>query len=130
MIVLTLKTDQELAVLAVYDQTELKVSIEWQAGRQLAETLHQQIKAIMATQDLTIADIGGVIVFEGPGSFTGLRIGITTANTLAYALNIPIVGSTGTDWKEQGLNRLTKGDNDNLVMPVYGAPVNITLPKK
>jgi tRNA threonylcarbamoyladenosine biosynthesis protein TsaB len=38
-------------------------------------------------------DIEGVVCFKGPGSFTGLRIGLTVGNALAYAQNIPVVAS-------------------------------------
>ena len=72
--------------------------------------------------------IKGLAVFTGPGSFTGLRIGITTMNTIAYALDIPIVGTTGDDWLADGLARLRAGENDRIVTPHYGKPPNITKP--
>jgi tRNA threonylcarbamoyl adenosine modification protein YeaZ len=41
-------------------------------------------------------DLTGVIVGTGPGSFTGLRIGLATAKTIAYTLDVPIVGASST----------------------------------
>ena len=37
-------------------------------------------------------DIDGIVVAKGPGSYTGVRIGVTTAKTLAYALNTKLYG--------------------------------------
>ena len=71
-----------------------------------------------------------LIVFTGPGSFTGLRIGITTMNSLAYGLDIPIVGVNGEKWIENGLQRLNDGENDRIITPHYGAEANITSPRK
>jgi tRNA threonylcarbamoyladenosine biosynthesis protein TsaB len=44
--------------------------------------------------------ISGIGVMKGPGSFTGLRIGLTVVNTLADSLNIPIVGAMGDNWRD------------------------------
>ena len=45
----------------------------------------------------TIAGLSGIIVGIGPGSFTGVKIGVTTAKTLAWSRNIPIVGVCSMD---------------------------------
>jgi len=70
------------------------------------------------------------VVYKGPGSFTGLRIGISVANALAYGLNVPIVSTTGKDWQLQGIDRLKKGKNETSAVPDYGSEPHITLPTK
>ncbi|MBQ6684811.1 MAG: tRNA (adenosine(37)-N6)-threonylcarbamoyltransferase complex dimerization subunit type 1 TsaB, partial [Firmicutes bacterium] len=50
------------------------------------------IQQLMTNCALSINDITGILVSEGPGSFTGIRIGMATAKGLAQALNVPIVG--------------------------------------
>ena len=99
----------------------------WQPDRQLANDLLSEIDKLIASK---WKDLTGLIVFRGPGSFTGLRIGIATMNTLAYSLNIPIVGADGTDWLENGFRRLKNNQNDKIVIPEYGQPPNITKPTK
>jgi tRNA threonylcarbamoyladenosine biosynthesis protein TsaB len=103
---------------------------EWESGRTLAKGLLGYIQDALAKNHKNWADITGIVAFKGPGSFTGLRIGLTVLNTLADSESIPIVGTTGDDWQTQGLTRLEKGENDELVMPEYGAPPHITTPRK
>jgi tRNA threonylcarbamoyladenosine biosynthesis protein TsaB len=53
------------------------------------------IESIMKDHDITLKDLTEIRVNPGPGSFTGLRVGITIANTLAQLLDIPINGKKG-----------------------------------
>ncbi len=62
------------------------------AGYRHAERLMPTVEALLAESGLCQADLGGVAVASGPGSFTGLRVGITTARTLAWSLGIPLAG--------------------------------------
>jgi tRNA threonylcarbamoyladenosine biosynthesis protein TsaB len=50
------------------------------------------VEALLAEADQRIRDLSGVAVDQGPGSFTGVRVGITAAKTLAWALDVPVVG--------------------------------------
>ena len=50
------------------------------------------IDEILKDRKVALRDIDAILVCQGPGSFTGVRVGITTANILAYSLNIPIFG--------------------------------------
>lgn len=102
----------------------------WEAGRGLAKGLLAFLEAQLSEAGKAWADITGIVVYQGPGSFTGLRIGITVCNALAYANAIPIVGATGEQWQQQGAARLQSGENDEIVMPEYGGEANITQPRK
>lgn len=102
----------------------------WTADRTLADKLIGYLRGQLQAQNNTWQDVTGIGVFKGPGSFTGLRIGLTVMNTLADGLEVPIVGETGNDWLDKALGRLQDGQNDRLVMPVYGREANITKPRK
>jgi tRNA threonylcarbamoyladenosine biosynthesis protein TsaB len=102
----------------------------WEAGRTLARDMLLYLRDRLAEHESTFADIDGIGAFRGPGSFTGLRIGLTVLNTLADANGIQIVGETGADWEQRALDRLQRGENDQLVMPEYGGEAHITKPRK
>lgn len=127
--ILYLDTSTPLAQLWLVngDDTTKK---EWQADRNLAHGLLKFIKDSLSELNLDWADIKAIGVFEGPGSFTGLRIGLTVANTLADSLSIPIVGAKSEGWRAEAKRRLNDGQNDKVVMPFYGAGANITKPRK
>jgi tRNA threonylcarbamoyladenosine biosynthesis protein TsaB len=102
----------------------------WEAGRGLAKGLLGFLEKELEFQEKTWQDVTGLVVYQGPGSFTGLRIGITVFNTLAYANSWPIVGATGEQWRQSGRARLEAGENDEIVLPEYGGEANITKPRK
>jgi tRNA threonylcarbamoyladenosine biosynthesis protein TsaB len=130
MLLLTIRTDNPDAEVGLYDdQSQLEYEV-WYAHRELSVTLHQKIQAVLAKYSKTLADIEGIVGFAGPGSFTGLRIGLTVANTLSYGLQIPIVGVQGEDWIAKGIGRIVAGEQDDIALPEYGAPVHITQQKK
>lgn len=56
-----------------------------------AEKLHVFIEEVIAESNITLKDLNAVSVSKGPGSYTGLRIGVSTAKGLCYALNIPLI---------------------------------------
>lgn len=129
MKILTIRTDKEQSEIGVYSDSHELHYIKWTAHRQLAESIHQQIRDILYVQGLSLYSIEGIVVFKGPGSFTGLRIGLSVANAMAYSLGVPIVAARD-DWKEMGIKRLLSGENDKVALPEYGAPAHTTQPKK
>ena len=128
-VVLLLKTDQA-DCYAKLRQAERQQQFSWQAGRNLSDGLLRFLQQCLKEFGADWADLSGLVVFRGPGSYTSLRIGLTVANTLADGLNIPIVGTDGETWQAEGLARLEAGDNDKIILPIYLQPVYITQPKK
>lgn len=128
--ILAIRTDAPQATIVLCDGSTELARVSWLAHRQLAETLHRQIEALLKKVDAQCSDITALIVYRGPGSFTGLRIGVSVANALAAALHVPVVGVTGGHWLDDGRERVRRGDTARLVLPEYGAPVHITTPRK
>lgn len=127
--ILLLDTSTGTCKLTFVQGSEIKRH-EWQADRTLAKNLLRYLEEKLSERSASWHDITGIGVMKGPGSFTGLRIGMTVLNTLADALQIPIVGETGEDWGEKAIKRLQSGENEQIVLPEYGREANITKPRK
>ncbi|WP_264548913.1 tRNA (adenosine(37)-N6)-threonylcarbamoyltransferase complex dimerization subunit type 1 TsaB [Flavobacterium sp. N2820] len=56
-----------------------------------AEKLHVFIEEILSENNIQFSDLNAIAVSQGPGSYTGLRIGVSSAKGLCYALNIPLI---------------------------------------
>lgn len=130
MIILTIRTDNPQAELGLYEDRTQVAYETWEAHRQLAETIHTKIEELLRSAEQDLHDVQGIVAFQGPGSFTGLRIGLSVANALAAALQVPIVGTTHPGWIQNGVDRIVSGESDVQVLPEYGTPVHITPQKK
>lgn len=128
MIVL-LDTSTPICKLTLIDG-DWRYDDQWQADRTLAKNLLRYLSDQLAKNGKTFADVTAIGAFKGPGSFTGLRIGLTVLNTVADAQNIPIVGTTSDGWQEDAVRKLTSGENEKIVLPLYGAAAHITKPRK
>lgn len=102
----------------------------WESGRELSRQLLPELAKLLASQKIDWNDLEGVIIFEGPGSFTGLRIGFTTANTVAYSLCIPIASAGGDSWVADAADKLRTIPPGTYALPRYGVEAHITQPRK
>lgn len=92
MLVLAIETATIVSSVAVADDGRLLSEVTAAAKLTHSETLQPHIKQAMEMARVKRNDIGAVAVSLGPGSFTGLRIGLAAAKGLAYAWGVPIVG--------------------------------------
>jgi tRNA threonylcarbamoyladenosine biosynthesis protein TsaB len=130
-VILTIKTDQPDAELAIYDKSgKMLASKSWLAHRELEITILSEIENLLARLDASYRSLSGLVIFAGPGSFTGLRIGFAVANTLSASLNIPNTKAGGDAWVTDGIDQLKDLENPQILLPDYGGEANITEPKK
>ncbi len=127
---LAIRTDTPDAYIAIIDGDGTTHEYSWHAMRALSDELLQKIRDLLQAQNIDWKDISGVIVYKGPGSFTGLRIGVTVATTLAYSLDVGVVGTTQDHWIEDGQALLASNPYARSVQIEYGQEANITRPKK
>lgn len=127
--IILLDTSTPICKLTLIDG-ETRVDDEWQADRTLATNLLAYLRDQLQRHDTDFKALRGIGVFEGPGSFTGLRIGLTVLNTIADSQQIPIVSARGDDWQAKVLQRLENGENDQVALPFYGGDAHITAPRK
>lgn len=127
--ILGIRTDKPEAELYLCDESgEIVDSYIWYAHKELSDSLLLKMKEMLATNKVPLEHITKIIVYSGPGSFTGLRIGISVANALAYGMNVSITGGTGTDWMKNAI--LQNSATDAFVFPSYGLEPHITQQKK
>jgi tRNA threonylcarbamoyladenosine biosynthesis protein TsaB len=74
------------------------------------------LESLLDNLDLAPEQLKGLVIGRGPGSYTGVRIAVTAAKALAYALNIPLVGVSSLD----GMARAGQA-TDALVVPMFDA---------
>jgi len=129
-LILTIRTDNPDAEVGIFDGLKQLDYEVWHADRNLSVTILGKIEKLLEDNKFKFDDLTGVVAFKGPGSFTGLRIGITVANTLAYGLRIPVIADDAEAWIQDGIKRLEKGENDKVSLPEYGREARITKPRK
>jgi tRNA threonylcarbamoyl adenosine modification protein YeaZ len=66
-------------------------------GRRHGASLLQQLDRVFAERGIRPSDLALIVAGTGPGSFTGLRVGLATAKTLAYVTGVPLVGVSSSD---------------------------------
>lgn len=118
-------------ILAEGDDLKVK---EIKGEKRQAENLLKGIDLILKENKIKLEKIRGIGAVTGPGSFTSLRIGVTAANTLSYALKIPAAGVSLKEFKDDDdlakkvFKKLSK-KKFGLVLPFYGKEPNITKKK-
>ncbi len=106
---LALDTTTDVCSIALADESGLLAEYNFAHKMDLSRRLMPNIVSMLKDSGLETKDVQAVGVSVGPGSFTGLRIGVTTAKTLAQALNIPIVGIVTLDLLAQQFDYLPDG---------------------
>jgi tRNA threonylcarbamoyladenosine biosynthesis protein TsaB len=127
--ILLLDTSTAVCKLTLIDG-EWRYDDQWQADRTLAKGLLKYLQAQLEKNNKTWSDITAIGAFRGPGSFTGLRIGLAVLNTIADTQLIPIVSGEGDDWQAEALEKIKNNKNEKIVMPLYGSEAHITKPRK
>lgn len=92
MSILAIDTASSVSSVAVASEGKLQAEVTVEAGRTHSETLLSHIEGALSFAGVERSALTGVAVSIGPGSFTGLRIGLATAKAIAYGLGIPLVG--------------------------------------
>ena len=89
---LTIDTSSNTASVALSHKGESLASLTWKTARNHTMELLPNLLCLLQQAKVEISSIEAIIVAKGPGSFNGLRVGISTAKGLASALNIPLLG--------------------------------------
>ena len=89
---LAIDTSTDIASLALVQDSEVLAELSWRSGQNHTVQLLPHLAHLLSQAKLGIESISSITVARGPGSYNGLRVGISTAKALAFSLGIPIVG--------------------------------------
>ena len=118
MILIIDTTDRYLIKLGMSDK-----KIKWfekETDKQ-SEDLLVFLDKILKDKKLKIGDIDAILVNIGPGSFTGVRVGVTVANTLSWSLDIPVSGyrDDKINIAVDNLKNIKNNKFEKIVLPYY-----------
>ena len=89
---LAIDTSTDTASLALIQDGEVLAELTWHCGQSHSTELLPRLVQLLAQSRVSMESTSGIIVARGPGSFNGLRVGISTAKGLAFSLGCPIIG--------------------------------------
>lgn len=92
MNILAIDTSNQVLGIAITKEGQVIGELTTNLKKNQTSRLMPAIYQLMKDIDMTPSELEKIVVAKGPGSYTGVRIGITTAKSLAWALSIPIVG--------------------------------------
>jgi len=128
---LLIDTTSYSVVIGLAKDGKIFAEKKWDAQKNLSEELPTKIKNMIEELGHKLSDLERIKVHSGPGGFTTLRVGVTCANTLGYALNIPVNGFVSEELSLEELAKKQSEDEEKKpVIPVYKHPPLITISNK
>lgn len=123
MKVLAIDTATEQVSVAIGDAGRIDAALHVASDRRHVEALVPTIKLLLDNLGLSVHDLSAVAVDIGPGLFTGMRVGIATAQTIADVAELPIVGVDSLSVVAHGAHALSPVDVDDadVVVPIIDA---------
>ncbi len=127
---LAIESSTTVCSVALFENGSLRAQKEIDDGYQHAALLSRYVEDVLQQESLTPEHLDAVLVSKGPGSYTGLRIGMSVAKGICFALNIPLIGITAIEAMAHHMAE-TCSENDLLIpmidagrMEVYCATYN------
>lgn len=127
MILFINTTDNEKTSLSLKGKRLFHLA--WASRQNQEETILPQLGRLLKKAKAEFKDITKIVVVKGPGFFSRVRLGVVTANALAFALGIPIVGVEGSG-EPHNLSHYEGMKGQSMVIPYYDRQPNITKPKR
>jgi tRNA threonylcarbamoyladenosine biosynthesis protein TsaB len=123
--IVCLETSTNICSVALCNSLGVVAVRESSENKSHASQLTIFIQELLAQEGLMAADLDAVAVSKGPGSYTGLRIGVSTAKGIAYAASIPLIGVETVLSMYYGIDdtirRKYRTDETSLFIPVIDA---------
>jgi len=89
---LAIDTSSDIVGIALSHKGEIMADLTWQTRQNHTTELLPNLVCLLQQAKISLASLEAIVVARGPGSFNGLRVGISTAKGLAFTLHIPLLG--------------------------------------
>lgn len=119
MKVLSIDTSSNICGVSILDDNNLICNLDQDTCRTHSENLMPMIKDALSKAKITLNEIDLIVCDVGPGSFTGIRIGIATVKAFSDSLNIPCIGISSLEALAYNIN-----NNSNLVCSILDCKNN------
>jgi tRNA threonylcarbamoyl adenosine modification protein YeaZ len=116
MILLTIDTSTDSAGLALVQDNKVLAEATWHCGQNHSVELLPRLTQLLNEAKIGLKSIGCILVARGPGSYNGLRVGLSTAKGFAFSLNINIIGISSLE-----LEAYQHAQSDLPICPVFNA---------
>lgn len=118
-LILSVETSTDVCSVALHSESKLIGCQRYDLAKSHSSLLASLIQEVVVNADCKISDLSAVAVSAGPGSYTGLRIGVSTVKGIAFAQNIPIIGLDSLDVMYAVYAKFQK--KEELAMPMMDA---------
>jgi len=127
---LHIDTTSEIAMIGLSIQDQIIAQVTNQASQQHASVVQTSIESICKEHSFDLNQLDGIVVTLGPGSYTGMRVGLASAKGIAYALDKPLIGLSSLALIAKAANKkiVQSGSNYSLFsmidarrMEIFGA---------
>ncbi len=117
--ILCIETATTVCSVALYDDERVLAYQEYHVEKSHSTLLPAIIDAVIANAGVTKPELAAVAVSEGPGSYTGLRIGVSIAKGLCYAMDVPLLAVNTLAAMASGVNKYNR--KNALLCPMIDA---------
>lgn len=118
-------SDNEVVHISLLKGKTIVVKKKFKARFKQAERLLPEIDKMLKSSQVSLPEINEILVADHGGSFTSLRIGVVTANALAYALKIAVI----SEHSQPSQKKAKAEDGIHIIKPRYSSGPNITIKK-
>ncbi len=116
MMLLAIDTSTDSASLALVQDGRTLAEATWRCGQNHSVELLPRLTQLLQEAKIELQSVSCILVAKGPGSFNGLRVGLSTAKGLAFSLAIPIIGVSSLE-----LEACQHAENDLPICPIFNA---------
>ncbi len=113
---LAIDTSTDTASLALVQGSEVLAELTWRCGQNHTTQLLSNLAHLLKQTRLSPQSLTSIVVARGPGSFNGLRVGISTAKGIAFSLGIPIIGISSLE-----VEAYQHAETGSPICPIFNA---------